>query len=370
MKPQTEWDISAQTVTEKDISYNEDYRCMFLHINAKEMPERCLKDAAEHTVQLFNFWQTVHKIFRMKGKGKYDVFMIQLESFVPGDDKDKRSQVSPGLLFCFTFPESEFNAYFHVAGVAAIALARGFLAPHELYVKNQDWDALEKSIEQFDPVDGCSTTTKIKLKKPKLPTEMLPPLTTEALDMAIKQYHLHEFQWDKDTHKNSEEDWEMRASMFSSSGLFQRSPRMRAVYDNLLGYARWKSENSIIMNMKGEFKNLKEAVNQLNEKGVYDDVLQRHLNLYQWDGSVKKGYNLDLKDYIAWHMIDDHFSVRDGFFLENRFYERLIDKKLIMRGSGKKRGNNETNSGPPTKMQKLKQLALGSTKSARSLETM
>ena len=48
MKPQTEWDISAQTYTEKDIHYKEDYCCILLHIKEDEMPGRCLEDAPEH----------------------------------------------------------------------------------------------------------------------------------------------------------------------------------------------------------------------------------------------------------------------------------------------------------------------------------
>ena len=351
MKPQTEWDISAQTDTEENIHYNEDYRCILLHIETGEMPDRCLEGAAEHIVQLFNFWQTIYKIFRYKSERRCDVFMIQLESFLHDDDKDKRAQVSPGLIFCFTFPKVEFDVHFEEAGVATLALANGFLDPSEVFASDNNWADLEKSLEQFNPVLGSSNTTKKKLKKVKLTPGMHTCLTTESLDTAIKRYHLHEFQWSKDNHQNSERDWDMRARMFRPYHLFEFSSRLETVYKDLLLYARWKSGNKMSTGMKGTFRNFQKAVKELNEMEIYDDVLQRHLNLYQWEESVKKGYNLDLKDYIAWNLSDEHVLKIDGFFLKNKFYERLIDEELILEGSRKKRGIEA--SEPPTKRQKL-----------------
>ena len=161
--------------------------------------------------------------------------------------------------------------------------------------------------------------------------------TIDGLDTAIKRYHLHEFQWAMDEHQNSESDWDMRASMFAPCHLFDFSSQLRGVYYDLLGYARWKSNKMMLTDTKATSRHFKEAVKELNEMGIYDDVLQRHLNLYQWDGSVKKGNILDLKDYIAWRLSWAHLLKEDGFFLKNRFYERSTKEGLILKGSAEKR---------------------------------
>ena len=108
----TNWHMSLQL--EEDVLYAHHTTFILLHFRSEDIPNWSLDGSPEHMTELYKFWALVHRIFVTKNSPS-DAFMLQLESFIPSDDKLQRCKVSPGVIFIFTFKDEDFEHNLHVS---------------------------------------------------------------------------------------------------------------------------------------------------------------------------------------------------------------------------------------------------------------
>lgn len=111
----TNWQYTLQI--EDEVQFDQGASFVALHFRSEDVPKWSLEGAPQHLTELYKFWAITHRIFVSK-RTPSDVFMIQLESFIPSDDKLERCMVSPGVVFLFTFPTEVLQENLHVSTVS------------------------------------------------------------------------------------------------------------------------------------------------------------------------------------------------------------------------------------------------------------
>lgn len=102
----TNWEHMLQL--SEPVVYEEHTVFMLLHFRKEDIPNWSLNSATKYLGDIYKFLAFVHQVFVCYSK-KSDVFMLQLESFIPSMEKEQRAKVSPGVIFIFSFAYTDLE---------------------------------------------------------------------------------------------------------------------------------------------------------------------------------------------------------------------------------------------------------------------
>ena len=204
-------------------------------------------------------------------------------------------------------------------------MANGFVDEGLVYGV-AEWEELEEILGPLNAIEGVWSSTKNCQKRVKnhIPKTLR---SLRVIETVVKRYLMY-----AELEAQPNQGWEGLITCFSSGVLFNNCWRLKDLYETLLGYAAWRGgNNEFSSGVEGTRENLAAAVRALD---VEDQVLDRQLRLFTW-GVVSlegDGVKLDLSDYIAWRIHQQHMDLEIDFFCKNRFYELGMDENLLRRG--------------------------------------
>lgn len=108
----TNWNHTLQFTS--PVVYRDHTIFMLLHCRKEDIPNWSFEGAPQYLTELYKFLVLVRQIFISKGC-ESDMFMLQLESFIPSPDKEQRAKLSPGVIFIFTFKYDDVEEHFEVS---------------------------------------------------------------------------------------------------------------------------------------------------------------------------------------------------------------------------------------------------------------
>ena len=349
---QTNWKHSL-LITEP-IRFAEEPALIALHLRSEDIPKWTLEGAPLYLTEIYKFWALIHRIFVSKGSPS-DVYMIQLESFIPSDDMEQRCKVSPGVIFIYRFAPQALEDNIHVsvsaffltisyvtflffnrppdrtcvyflqtATRAILAMANGYVTEQQV-LGHAEWGQLEEYLIGFDHTNAIWSNVK-QSRKPKLQDCVPRTLkTTDMLKSTTDAYVMYA--------EAAGETLEEHIAMFDAAALFGGTCRLKRLYQDLLSYAAWRSEANEFsrVDVLPTRQNLILAVHRLETE---DALLTRQLRLLKWEVARHEGneFVLDLSAHIAWRIDPQHFGLELGFFFKHRLYELGMDEDVLRRG--------------------------------------
>ena len=220
---------------------------------------------------------------------------------------------------------------------AVTAMASGYVSEQQIY-GHSEWEELRKFLDSYDHETGVWSNMKQRKEKPKKAHVPRTLKTAKLLDAAVRKYLMYAA---LDPEAPEADDMDRRLiDQFSPDTLFGNTMRLKRLYQDLLGYAAWRrdedegdEEPMDWQDVEPNRRNLVRAVRSLPRE---DRVLTRQVRLLNWEvvtGEEEQGpLTLDLTDYIAWRIDEQHVGLDVGFFAENRFYELAMDEEILRRG--------------------------------------